>query len=266
VVAGLVGTDCEHDCYSEIHPVWAIAVHVKNDPNDDVWAIFVRNFGNEGFCSRYQHLVNFPGHRFTFNLPWRAGASSVATTSGTAFYANQSGMSYSWGSTPGQKVSLSVQLLSPYSYPRVHGELHLRWTGAALQDDPDVAVAAPPELKPGEGEVGGKAERWIHELAQSLTPDQQLTLDAELQAAFAVPVHDVSSMTGTVLPAAEEATALSALTPVTAVPDPATARANMKRLLALRKAYGGPLPGPIGAAIDRFEREQRRFAGGGAPE
>jgi len=260
IVGGLVGTDCEHDCYSEIHPVWALAVHVKNDPNDDVWAIFVRNFGNEGFCSKYQHLVNFSGHRFTFNIPWRAGASSVATTTGTGFYANLSGMSYSWGSTPGQKVSLTVQLLSPYSYPRVHGELHLRWTGAALQAGDD-APAAAAEASLEEAEMGGKTERWIHDLAERLTPEQRQALESGLAAGTLALVTDAVAMTGLRAPAAAEATALSERTPVTAVPDPATARANMRRVMALRKAYGGSLPGPIGAAIDRWEREQRNQPG-----
>ncbi len=259
VVGGLVGTDCEHDCYSEIHPVWALAIHVKSDPSDDVWAIFVRNFGNEGFCSKYQHLVGFSGNRFTFNFPWRGGATSVATTTGTGFYANLSGMSYSWGSTPGQKVSLTVQLLSPYSYPRVHGELHLRWTGSALQAGE--LAASEPEAWFEEVESGGQTERWLHDLAERLGPEQRRSLEAELAADSVAPARDAVSMAGLEAAAAAEATTLSALTPVTAVPDSATTRANMRRLMALRRAHGGSLPGPIGAAIDRFEREQRRHPG-----
>jgi hypothetical protein len=258
VIAGLVGTDCEHDCYSEIHPVWAIAIHVKSDPNDDVWAIFVRNFGNEGFCSKYQHLVGFPGNRFTFNFPWRAGATGVTTTTGTGFWANLSGMSYAWGSTAGQKVSLSVQLLSPYSYPRVHGELHLKWTGAALQGGEEPMVAeAPAELEAGEGEIGGKAERSLHELAHRLSAEQRQAMDAALAAEGGPRRPDAAPINGVALAQAEEATPLSELTPVTAVPDVATTRANMRRVLALRKAYGGALPGPVGAVIDRWMGQQK---------
>ena len=260
VVGGLVGTDCEHDCYSEIHPVWALAIHVKSDPLDDVWAIFVRNFGNEGYCSKYQHLVGFSGNRFTFNFPWRGGATSVATTTGTSFYANLSGMSYTWGSTAGQKVSLTVQLLSPYSYPRVHGELHLRWAGTTLQTR-DSDAAAAPEAWFEEIESGGQTERWLHDLAERLSPQQRQLLEAELAGERVAPVRDAVSMTGIKAPGAVDATTLSALTPVTAVRDAATTRANMRRLMALRRAYGGTLPGPIGAAIDRFEREQRRQPG-----
>ncbi|MGH8247648.1 MAG: hypothetical protein ACREUU_14610 [Gammaproteobacteria bacterium] len=31
---------------------------VKTDPADEVWAIFVRNWGDEGFCSDKQHLLD----------------------------------------------------------------------------------------------------------------------------------------------------------------------------------------------------------------
>jgi hypothetical protein len=257
VVAGLVGTDCEHDCYSEIHPVWALAVHVKNDPNDDVWAILVRNFGNEGFCSRYQHLVAFSGNKFTFNFPWRAGASGVATTTGTGFYANLSGMSWSWGSTPKQKVSLSVQLLSPYSYPRVHGELHLRWTGVSLQGGDVAPDTAAPEAWFEEVEGGGAAERWVEGVLASLSPEQRRQVEREL-ARTAPGARDAAPLLGFTLPAAEEATELSEKTPVTAVPDPASARANLERLLALRRAYGSRLPGPIGAILERYQQSQQQ--------
>jgi hypothetical protein len=254
LLGGLVGTDCEHDCYSEVHPVWALAVHVKDDPNDDVWAVFVRNYGNEGFCSRYQHLVAFPNNRFTFRLPWRAGATSVATTTGTGFYANQGGMSYWWGSAPGQNVSLTVQLLSPYSYPRVHGELHLRWTGSGPQAASETQSAAPPPEAVAAEERSGQAERWISELAEGLAPERRAALEAELTASGALNAPgDGARLNSLGLRRVEEATALSALTPVTAVVDHATAEANVQRLLALRKAYGGRLPGPLGDILERYE-------------
>ena len=59
-----------------MHPVHAMAIRVQDNPSDEVWAIFVRNWGNEGFCSDGQHFL--PLTSFTFGLPWRAGASSVS--------------------------------------------------------------------------------------------------------------------------------------------------------------------------------------------
>jgi hypothetical protein len=61
IVTGLMGLDCEHSCSTELHPVWAMAVRVKSDPADVVWAIFVRNWGNEGFCSQDQHYLDLIG-------------------------------------------------------------------------------------------------------------------------------------------------------------------------------------------------------------
>src|SRR5262249_47028594 len=51
VAIGLLGLDREHESKSEIHPVYALAIHTSTNPADDTWAIFVRNYGNEGWCS-----------------------------------------------------------------------------------------------------------------------------------------------------------------------------------------------------------------------
>lgn len=58
IVIGLAALDCEHDCHTELHPVYAMFIHVKDDPNDDQWAFFVRNWGNEGWCSNNQEYLN----------------------------------------------------------------------------------------------------------------------------------------------------------------------------------------------------------------
>ncbi len=58
IVVGLTGLDCEHGCATELHPVYALAIHVNDNPLDDTWAIFVRNWGNEGYCSQYQHPLD----------------------------------------------------------------------------------------------------------------------------------------------------------------------------------------------------------------
>src|SRR6266481_3729242 len=61
IVIGLMNVDAEHGPKSEIHPVYALAMHVENLPGDDAkderWAIFVRNAGDEGFCSHLQHQL-----------------------------------------------------------------------------------------------------------------------------------------------------------------------------------------------------------------
>jgi len=54
-VTGLAGLSAEHDAVSQLHPVYAMALHVSSSGGDDRWAFFARNWGNEGFCSRNQH-------------------------------------------------------------------------------------------------------------------------------------------------------------------------------------------------------------------
>ncbi|PYQ05685.1 MAG: hypothetical protein DMF82_07970 [Acidobacteria bacterium] len=49
IISGYTSVDCEHHCVSELHPTWVLAIHVQDDPDDDVWAVFMRNWGNEGF-------------------------------------------------------------------------------------------------------------------------------------------------------------------------------------------------------------------------
>src|SRR5262249_8363069 len=50
IVIGLLGLDSQHDVHSELNPVYAMFVHVQDDPADDRWAFFVKNWGNEGYC------------------------------------------------------------------------------------------------------------------------------------------------------------------------------------------------------------------------
>ena len=52
VAIGLLGLDCaiNHDCDVELHPIYALAIHLSDDPDDDHWAFFARNKGDEGYC------------------------------------------------------------------------------------------------------------------------------------------------------------------------------------------------------------------------
>ncbi len=74
IVTGMFGVDCEHDgCKSEIHPVFTLAVHVLDSPDNDTWAMFLRNTGDEGYCSSQIETANFTS--YTFRLPWRTKES-----------------------------------------------------------------------------------------------------------------------------------------------------------------------------------------------
>jgi hypothetical protein len=61
VAVGLLGLDCVHDCATEVHPVLALAMRVNDHPAGiDRWSFFVRNRGDEGFCSQNAHVLPVP--------------------------------------------------------------------------------------------------------------------------------------------------------------------------------------------------------------
>lgn len=83
-VYGLLGLDCEHDCASEYHPVYAIAIEIDPSPTNNRWAIFARNWGNEGFCSRYNHELLLQDGRLRLTLP-RLGSGPTVVTAASEF-------------------------------------------------------------------------------------------------------------------------------------------------------------------------------------
>jgi hypothetical protein len=131
IVTALWGMDCAHECDSELHPAWAMAIRVKdNDPDDDMWAIFVRNWGNEGFCSDNVFHAPYPkqGNQYIYRflLPWRPGATGVTVTKKDFLQKGEVGM----GVKPvvDKGVIVVFTLPHPDKEPRINGELHLKWT------------------------------------------------------------------------------------------------------------------------------------------
>jgi hypothetical protein len=132
IVTGLEGLEMCHSGSNELHPAWAIAMRVKDtDPADEVWAMFVRRSGNEGYCSGDQHyLTDLPGDTYTFRLPWRPGATGVNSTAKTTFSQTQNG-----ATGPGIQWALNQGVLVSFTLPNakdgniIYGELHLQWPG-----------------------------------------------------------------------------------------------------------------------------------------
>lgn len=86
VATGLIGIDGVHGGYTEMHPVFAIAVKIGQNPvtdgEDQHWAFFVRNFGNEGECSQNTHYWQTDHTQngelvYYIQLPWPEGATNV---------------------------------------------------------------------------------------------------------------------------------------------------------------------------------------------
>lgn len=78
ILTGMFGLDGEHDLKAELHPLYAMATrreNRENGPDDEAWLMFVRNRGDEGFCSSQLWDAGFED--YTFRLPWRVGTTSV---------------------------------------------------------------------------------------------------------------------------------------------------------------------------------------------
>jgi hypothetical protein len=144
-VIGLMSVDCVHECKVELHPVFAMAVHVSGPTRaedgawDDVWAIFARNWGTEGWCSHDEHYLD--RDRITFILPAPEGASHLEVVKSddgfenagsipgaTEFKGNKPNLGI-FGPTlvPGEGARLTLLLGSSDAHPRINGYLHLRW-------------------------------------------------------------------------------------------------------------------------------------------
>jgi hypothetical protein len=140
IVVGLMGLDCQHECQTELHPVYGMAIHANSiDPADDVWAVFARNWGNEGQCSRFDHPIDIRSMKF--RIPWRTNAASVKITDSAGDDAKTTKFCQSFQGVVDVRVTsmtnlgaeLAVALPDPKEKPRVAGELHLTWLDANHQ-------------------------------------------------------------------------------------------------------------------------------------
>jgi hypothetical protein len=179
VVIGLLGLDRVHGSASESHPVFVLAVHVKSAPLDDTWAIFARNYGNEGWCSDNMHYSNF--NNVTLRLPRLISAPAAAQATigaGTQFWASSpsAALGVDFFSAPNLDTLITFHLPSPPADgddgDRVSGELHLQWSGAtaSILTTANAALTTVAPLSDS-GEPEGRLEGQFAQL----TPQQQAT-------------------------------------------------------------------------------------------
>jgi hypothetical protein len=79
VVTGLLGIDGVHNGgYSELHPVYSMAVLTANKPGTDTleqtWDFFVKNYGNEGLCSEQDQSWDGESGLYYIEFPWPVDA------------------------------------------------------------------------------------------------------------------------------------------------------------------------------------------------
>jgi len=137
IVIGLIGFDNEHGAYAtgarvELHPVWGLAIRDDNNKDEVIWAIFARNWGNEGSCSNgwdktgsnWQHYLPLRENKMTFFLPGALTDSSVVTPMFPP--ANPDGSPrYELKRMP-DGILLTIDLGEPEAKKLFWGELHIR--------------------------------------------------------------------------------------------------------------------------------------------
>ena len=148
IVTGMYGLDTEHSLKPELHPLFAMATlrdNFENSANDEAWLMFVRNQGDEGYCS--MSLWDLGLEDYTFRLPWRAGMASVAVNWDKTFFSGTDGTSGpsvamirpapppgNGGNNAGVYVTFHLgppvqEGLDGGSVPFLYGVLHLVWSG-----------------------------------------------------------------------------------------------------------------------------------------
>jgi hypothetical protein len=169
VTVGLFGLDCEHDCRSELHPVYALAIQLDEDPDDNVWALFARNWGNEGFCSSLNHELNLPEQKMSLLLPWPGAKDLKADleqiSPGTAVPAVDL-LEDETGHRLGALVTFTLS--KPSERGLAEAVLHLHWKGGSAMQPRAVTEAALASFSPQLGAEGEQdAEQRLRELRQA---------------------------------------------------------------------------------------------------
>jgi hypothetical protein len=169
IVIGLLGLDVEHHGKPELHPVYAMFVHLKERPVGlSSWAFFVRNWGNEGFCSDNDedHRLYTPQDRMKIWIPNVAGLVSQNVHKGARNEDDLSPMNGSMAPT-NNGVVLDFGLLAP--------DKESWWVGdftfvARPPSSTTTTVSAPPIPVRGDRPSAGDEPENLH--------------DPELQALF----------------------------------------------------------------------------------
>ncbi len=159
IIIGEFGLDAEHGAYSELHPVYGMAIEVQEGiASDDQWSFLVRNWGDEGYCS--QGSVTLPGvTTLSFFIPM-PGATGVTANTAELFQTHADGgtaytPTVAVTSAPGGAI-ITFDIGPPSAKTLVNGLVHFAWTVPPGQSKPGrgpfpvqiKVTLAPPKGKP----------------------------------------------------------------------------------------------------------------------
>jgi hypothetical protein len=141
IVIGQIGIDTQHSAHAEIHPVQGLAIHTETSSCEDVWEVFSRNWGNEGFCSQDQHY--FVGSDMTVYFPNPTNSIQLSIDQSTNLRSRGDGVK--WGQKAvSTGLVVTFQLPKPQDQAIAFGELRLKKTPC---DQTLVSKAGTPRLK-----------------------------------------------------------------------------------------------------------------------
>lgn len=254
ILTGMFGLDGEHDMKAELHPLFAMATRRASpqDPTDadEVWLMFVRNRGDEGFCSSRLWDAGFED--YTFHLPWIPGMTSVEVNWSKTQFEGTDGTS---GPTVAvlrppvlpidtQKLGVYVTFhLGPAaSSPFIDGVLHLAWTGPVVTERRTSSV---PRRAAGGDAAGGfdEAEHMIQAVVNQLTPAQRQEIEKARVAVARPAVHRLPPGTVARITAAPSIARIARLRAINAGPAAAKANRDAARVRALCLATHDAPPG-----------------------
>ncbi len=275
-VLGLMGMDTKHPPpqsngnggETELHPIWAMAARVIDQPNrdnsvifrsaDETYAFMARNWGNEGFCSSSEWML--PVKTLSIKIPWRQGANQVGI-GGQFSIVNppdsahpQNNVSVSFVQNSG--IFLTFQLIPQPQFvtdqngqpqfvpPEIdgtitEGELYVHWTGNGLVNSP---AAPPPPKSNGENTTGPEAV--MHQLAAKMTPQQRASFIAAT-AMKPIPKHSFSAKLNPAVQLTAPPSAPQSPPKVQGLESPRLTQFEKSRMDALHAIFGSTIPGVV---------------------
>lgn len=136
---GVFNLDCEHGCRSEVHPIYALAVQLDENPKSNDWAVLVRNWGNGGSCASFDDQLLLQDFSVLLPVdapiaPVKASVQEFVGTGGVGCPA----VSYD-SSRKGEVLRFSLP--PPESHGMAVMMVHMEWPeGAKTMSCPDVNV------------------------------------------------------------------------------------------------------------------------------
>ncbi len=130
IVIGLFGLDSEHGAYSELHPVYGMAIRTNSDAGHvgtDDWVFLARNWGNEGYCADGDMPVpELTSLSFFIRRPDAIGDDPASPTALDELYSTNDNNSVAVSFVPGGAI-VTFDLGAPSDRTLYSGHVQFHW-------------------------------------------------------------------------------------------------------------------------------------------